>query len=96
MKCSVATAAVLAVLLAGCGSGSGTPAAQPVATTGPTLPSIDAPAGTAAPPPALPASTGASVLPDIEVDDVAAGTKVDLTSLAPSAQPLLLWLWAPH
>ena len=38
---------------------------------------------------------GASVLPDIVVDDVGGGT-VNLASLAPSAEPILLWMWAPH
>lgn len=43
----------------------------------------------------VPAS-GASVLPDLVVDDVTAGGKVNLASLAPSPEPLLVWFWAPH
>jgi len=36
------------------------------------------------------------VLPSVNVDDVGAGTKIDLASLSPSSQPLLVWMWAPH
>jgi hypothetical protein len=36
------------------------------------------------------------VLPDLVVDDVGAGAKVNLASLAPSQRPVLLWMWAPH
>jgi thiol-disulfide isomerase/thioredoxin len=36
-----------------------------------------------------------SVLPSVQVKDVAGGD-VDLASLVPSEKPILLWAWAPH
>jgi len=86
------TAAVLAAsaLLGGaCGGGSTSGQATPATVS--TLPSLD---GTQAPAPAPVA--GRSVLPDLTVDDVSAGTKVNLASLVPSPEPLLVWFWAPH
>ena len=35
-------------------------------------------------------------LPDVSVEDVAAGTQVHLASLLPAEQPILLWICAPH
>jgi hypothetical protein len=43
-----------------------------------------------------PGGAAASVLPAIEVLDVASGTSVDLGSLVPADRPTLLWFWAPH
>ena len=85
------TAAALAAsaLLGACGGGSTSGQATPAPAS--TLPSLDAPQ---APAPAPAAAR--SVLPDLTVDDVGAGTKVNLASLAPSPQPLLVWFWAPH
>jgi thiol-disulfide isomerase/thioredoxin len=39
--------------------------------------------------------TSSSVLPSVQVKDVAGGD-VDLADLVPSEQPVLLWAWAPH
>jgi thiol-disulfide isomerase/thioredoxin len=39
--------------------------------------------------------TSNSVLPSVQVKDVAGG-EVDLASLVPSERPILLWAWAPH
>ena len=36
-----------------------------------------------------------SVLPSVQVKDVAGG-EVDLAALVPSRTPILLWAWAPH
>jgi len=36
------------------------------------------------------------MLPSIVVNDVAARTKVNLSSVAPPDRPLLIWFWAPH
>jgi len=85
---------VLAVVvgLTACGGGVGERVAStpgttaPLLTTAPPAPSVTPPAPAAA----------RSVLPDLSVDDVVAGTKVDLSSLAPADQPLLVWFWAPH
>ena len=38
----------------------------------------------------------ASVMPDVDVLDVANGNKVAFGELSPSEKPLLLWFWAPH
>jgi predicted RecA/RadA family phage recombinase len=42
------------------------------------------------------AQPGLNELPKVMVRDVATGEEVALDSFAPSDQPLLLWLWAPH
>jgi thiol-disulfide isomerase/thioredoxin len=39
--------------------------------------------------------TSNSVLPSVQVKDVAGGD-VDLATLVPSEKPILLWAWAPH
>jgi hypothetical protein len=86
--------------LSGCGgSGGDQVVTSPSQATGSTLPSISAaaPDGSApGPTTSAPSRTGAGVLPSVSVDDVGAGTKVDLASLSPSSQPLLVWMWAPH
>jgi hypothetical protein len=38
----------------------------------------------------------ANQLPDVVVDDVAAGNKVNLRNVAPADTPILLWMYAPH
>ncbi len=84
------------LVLSGCG---GSPEPPPSAqATGSTLPSLSTPdlapsLPTTAPAPGAPAR---AALPQVTVDDVGARTKVDLASLSPSSQPLLVWLWAPH
>ena len=35
-------------------------------------------------------------LPDVVVDDLIAGTEVNVRDLAPSDRPILLWMYAPH
>ena len=87
------------LVLSGCGGGQDQVLTSPAQATGSTLPSITAPApdGTA-PVPAAPDSARAesAVLPSVSVDDVGAGTKVDLATLSPSSRPTLVWMWAPH
>lgn len=39
--------------------------------------------------------TSNSVLPSVQVKDVAGGD-VDLAAIVPSERPILLWAWAPH
>lgn len=86
--------------LGGCGGGGEDQVVtSPAQATGSTLSSITAPAPDgAAPEPTAPAPfrAGSAVLPSVSVDDVGAGTKVDLASLSPSSQPTLVWMWAPH
>lgn len=40
--------------------------------------------------------SGSSDIPAVEVTDLATGTMVDLSTLAPSDKSVLLWFWAPH
>ena len=60
------------------------------------------PAGsTLAPPPDVveldpAADTAANQIPDVVVDDVSAGNKVNLRNVAPADTPILLWMYAPH
>jgi hypothetical protein len=42
------------------------------------------------------ADTAANQLPDVVVDDIVAGNKVNVRNLAPADTPILLWMWAPH
>ena len=60
------------------------------------------PAGSTLPPPPdaveldPAADTAANQLPDVVVDDVIAGNKVNLRNVAPADTPILLWMYAPH
>ena len=87
-----AVGAALALGLAACGAES----EQPVATS-PSSASSAAGQGDAAKKddsePAV--DTSKSVLPSVQVKDVAGG-EVDLAELVPSQTPILLWAWAPH
>jgi len=40
--------------------------------------------------------TAANQLPDVVVDNVTLGNKVNLRNVAPADTPILLWMWAPH
>ena len=42
------------------------------------------------------ADTAANQLPDVVVDDLQLGNKINLRNFAPSDTPILLWMWAPH
>lgn len=42
------------------------------------------------------ADTAANQLPDVVVDDVVAGNKVNLRNVASADNPILLWMYAPH
>ncbi len=42
------------------------------------------------------ADTAANQLPNVVVDDVSAGNKVNLRNAAPADTPILLWMYAPH
>ena len=64
--------------------------------------SSDAPTGTeVAPPPDVTeldpaADTATNQLPDVIVDDLIAGNKVNLRNFAPADTAILVWMWAPH
>ncbi len=42
------------------------------------------------------ADIAANQLPDVVVDDVINGNKVNLRNVAPADTPILLWMYAPH
>lgn len=42
------------------------------------------------------ADTAANQIPDVVVDDVIKGNKVNLRNVAPADTPILLWMYAPH
>lgn len=91
-----ALVAAAALTATACGSAaspeSSAPSRPPV-----TLPSLDTPAPGPAPGPVtVPPAASASVLPAVEVIEVATGRTVNLETLAPSSRPVLLWFWAPH
>ncbi len=83
----LAAASVGAVLLlAACGGGD----------------SSSEPAGSTLPPPPdeveldPAADIAGNQLPDVVVDDVLNGNKVNLRNVAPADTPILLWMYAPH
>ena len=83
-----ATACGATLLLAACGGDGGDSSSE---TAGSTL----------APPPDVVeldpiADTAANQIPDVVVDDVSAGNKVNLRNVAPADTPILLWMYAPH
>ena len=83
-----ATACGATLLLAACGGDGGDSSSE---TAGSTL----------APPPDVvehdpAADTAANQIPDVVVDDVSAGNKVNLRNVAPADTPILLWMYAPH
>ncbi len=99
-----AAALAVAALAAGCGgspqpetASRSAPSADggvPPATAGP-APSAEGGQPPAIADPAAPRVTNGA-LPSIVVNDVAAGTKVDLSTVPPADKPLLVWFWAPH
>ncbi len=42
------------------------------------------------------ADIAANQIPDVVVDDVVNGNKVNLRNVAPADTPILLWMYAPH
>ena len=42
------------------------------------------------------ADSAANQIPDVVVDDVINGNKVNLRNVAPADTPILLWMYAPH
>ena len=89
----VATALAGAFVLAACGGGddSESGGGSSAASDGTQLP---APADDTSVDPA--SDTAENVLPDVVVDDVGAGNKVNLRNVSPSDKPVLLWMYAPH
>ncbi len=77
-----ALAAGTILIVAACGDGDGS--------------SVTAPSSTSSPAAADPPAEVVEPLPDVSVQDVGAGTQVNLASLLPADRPILLWMWAPH
>lgn len=93
---TLAVGAVLGLVLAACGAEteSAAPAAEPSAASSTPAPQDDSDdKDKDAKEPEV--DTSKSVLPSVQVKDVAGG-EVDLASLVPSSTPILLWAWAPH
>lgn len=87
-----AVALTLGLFLAACGADTET--AAPASDVSPsTSMTEDMKGETKEPKPTV--DTSNSVLPEVQVKDVAGG-EVDLAALVPSEQPILLWAWAPH
>jgi len=38
----------------------------------------------------------ANMLPNLQVDDIRSGQKVNLRNVFPAERPVLFWMWAPH
>lgn len=91
---AIGVMATMALALSSCaGSSPGPAPAAPDAAVGraPAVPAVEVVTTqtTAA------ARSTRNILPDLTVDNVAGGT-MNLTSLAPSATPVLVWFWAPN
>ncbi len=84
-----AAALASTLVLAACGGNDGSDAAGSPSGTTLTPPPDDIELDPAA-------DTVANQLPDVVVDDVGAGNKVNLRNLAPADTPILLWMYAPH
>jgi hypothetical protein len=37
-----------------------------------------------------------NLFPDLVVDDIGRGKKVNIRNIVPADKPVLLWMWAPH
>ena len=79
------------LLLAACGGSDDSSGAEGGASSGTQAP---APPDEADVDPV--SDTAANQLPDVVVDDLQRGNKVNLRNFAPSDTPILLWMWAPH
>jgi len=99
---ALAVGAALGLGLAACGSATetATPAAEPSSTAPQGDKTGDETGGKASDKAEKKSDepqvdTSNSVLPSVQVKDVAGG-EVDLAALVPSETPILLWAWAPH
>ena len=96
---TLAVGAALGLVLAACGAEteSAAPAASPSTASSSTAPQDDKDSGDKdekkEKKPEV--DTSKSVLPSVQVKDVAGG-EVNLAALVPSQTPILLWAWAPH
>ena len=96
---ALAVGAALGLVLAACGAEteSAAPAASPSTASSSTAPQDDKDSGDKdekkEKKPEV--DTSKSVLPSVQVKDVAGG-EVNLAALVPSQTPILLWAWAPH
>jgi len=91
-KSVLAGAVAGALLLAACGGGDGEsgtalPAAESVDFLGRDLGDESVAAASAIP---------TNPLPDLVIDNVSTGTKVNFKNVLPGEKAILLWMWAPH
>lgn len=76
----LASIALVGLLAAACGGGSSDDQVSVAVTAAPA--SAD--------------TTPTSLLPNVDVVRVDTGESVNLSSLAPTDRPMVLWFWAPH
>ena len=88
-----ALGAVLAAtfVLAACGGGGGSSSSDSSNAVG-----TEAPAPPDETAVAAESDTPTNQLPDVVVDNVTLGNKVNLRNTAPADTAILLWMWAPH
>jgi hypothetical protein len=82
---AAAVAGVLVLAVASSDDGGGDDAEESAATTPPD--EVDV---------AQESDVAVNALPDVVVDDVLQGNKVNLRNVAPAETPILLWMYAPH
>ena len=76
------------LVLAACGGGGSDSSSNAGGTEAPAPPDETAVAPES--------DTPTNQLPDVVVDNVTLGNKVNLRNAAPAETPILLWMWAPH
>lgn len=87
---------------AGADAGADQAADQPAETEAPTVAEAAAPAEAVLGGRSFASELGAesdfeaNVLPDLQVDDIRSGQKVNLRNVFPAERPVLFWMWAPH
>ena len=80
------------VVLAACGGGESGGGSQPPAAESADFLGRDLGGETVDPA----SEIATNQLPDLVLDNVSTGTKVNLRNVVPSDRPILLWMYAPH
>jgi len=79
----ITLAGTLLAGLVSCGGSEGSTTSTSMGSGGTALPATDN-------------APGASGLPAASVTDLATGSTIDFSTIAPSDKSILLWFWAPH